>query len=239
MKWPGFQVVTSTANTPVRVVIERGASMIHLPAACFAFVVAHEGVVGLYFGEPVEAWAEAAKLSGIRHIIYKENPYHRVLSIMPAMYTDLWTAAKGMYKLEPVIRDGGEVVIYAPHIHEVSYTHGILLDQIGYHCRDYFLTQWEKYKSYPGAVLAHSTHVTGLGTYDPQMKCEKRRIRVTLATGIPEKRCQKINLGYLDPDSIDVTAWRDREDEGILVVQNAGETLYRLKNQEQVFTNYG
>ena len=82
---------------------------------------------------------------------------------MPPMYDDLWTAAKGMYKIEPAVADGGEVVIYAPHVTEVSYVHGKLLDEVGYHCRDYFLAQWERFKHYPGGILAHSTHVRGLG----------------------------------------------------------------------------
>ena len=85
---------------------------------------------------------------------------------MPPMYDDLWTAAKGMYKIEPAVADGGEVVIYAPHVTEVSYVHGKLIDEIGYHCRDYFLAQWERFKHYPGGILAHSTHVRGLGTFD-------------------------------------------------------------------------
>ena len=82
------------------------------------------------------------------------------------MYDDLWTAAKGMYKMEPAIADGGEVIIYAPHVSEISYTHGRLIDEIGYHCRDYFLAQWDRFKHYPGGILAHSTHVKGLGTFD-------------------------------------------------------------------------
>jgi NAD(P)-dependent dehydrogenase (short-subunit alcohol dehydrogenase family) len=65
--------------------------------------------------------------------------FRRVLSVVPLMYDDIWTAAKGMYKLEPVVEDGGEVIIYAPHIDEISYTHGALLHEIGYHVRDYFL----------------------------------------------------------------------------------------------------
>ena len=58
----------------------------------------------------------------------------RVLSFMPAMYDDLWIAGKGMYKMEPVVADGGEVVIYAPHVREVSQAHGVV-EAIGYHCR--------------------------------------------------------------------------------------------------------
>jgi nickel-dependent lactate racemase len=151
-----------------------------------------------------------------------------VLSIMPEMYDDLWTAAKGMYKLEPAVADGGEVVIYAPHITEVSYTHGAIIDEVGYHCRDYFLKQWARFGHYPGGVLAHSTHVKGLGAYDAATGVETPRIRVTLATGIPEARCRRINLGYLDPAGVAMNEWTGREAEGVLVVPRAGEMLYRL-----------
>ena len=221
--------VIGAGYTPVRAVIDRAASFIDRPKACFALVVTHAGLAGMYFGSPEEAWQAAADLSAQTHIVYVDKPFQRVLSIMPEMYDDLWTAAKGMYKMEPVVADGGEVVIYAPHITEVSYTHGKLIDEIGYHCRDYFLKQWDKFKDYPGGVLAHSTHVKGLGTYDPLTGIETPRIRVTLATGIPAERCARINLGYLDPKKINLKEWEDREDEGILVVQRAGEMLYRLR----------
>jgi hypothetical protein len=36
-----------------------------------------------------------------------------------------------------------------------------------------------------------------------------------------------LNLGYLDPASVHPEAWKDREDEGILYVPDAGEVLYR------------
>jgi nickel-dependent lactate racemase len=158
-----------------------------------------------------------------------DRPFRRVLSIMPEMYDDLWTAAKGMYKLEPVVADGGDVVIFAPHITEVSYTHGAIIDEIGYHCRDYFLAQWERFKRYPGGVLAHSTHVKGAGRYDAATGIETPRIAVTLATGIPESRCRRINLGYLDPASVRPDEWDKREGEEMLVVRRAGEMLYRLR----------
>jgi len=216
-------------DTPVRVVIDRAAELIPTHMAFCGLVVDHKGVAGLYFGEVREAWQAAAGLSGQRHIIYKDKPFKRVISSMPAMYDDLWTAAKGMYKVEPVVADGGEVIIYAPHIKEVSYTHGNLLEEIGYHCRDYYLAQWDKFKGYPGGVLAHSTHLKGLGEYDPSTQVEKPRIKVTLATGISAERCQRINLGYMDPKEIKINEWQDREDEGILVVPKAGETLYQLK----------
>ena len=153
----------------------------------------------------------------------------QVLSVMPPMYDDIWTAGKGMYKIEPVVADGGEVIIYAPHITEVSVTHGRILEEIGYHCRDYFLAQPGRFAQYPGGVLAHSTHVKGMGSYDAATGVETPRVSVTLATGISEERCRQINLGYRDPASIDVESWRGREAEGVLLVPRAGEMLYRLK----------
>ncbi len=221
--------VIGAGYTPVRAVIDRAAAFIDRPKSCFSLVVTHAGLAGIYFGSPEEAWQSAADLSAQKHIVYVNKPFQRVLSIMPEMYDDLWTAAKGMYKMEPAVADGGEIVIYAPHISEVSYTHGRIIDEIGYHCRDYFIKQWNKFKHYPGGVLAHSTHVRGLGSYDAQTGLEFLRIRVTLATRIPPERCARINLGYLDPDSILIDDWQNREDQGILVVPRAGEMLYRIK----------
>jgi lactate racemase len=112
--------------------------------------------------------------------------------------------AKGMYKSEPAVAAGGEVVIYAPHIREVSHVHGRLIREIGCHCLDYFLAQWDRFRDFPVGILAHSTHVKGKGAFDPVTGIETLRVRVTLATGIPEEVCREINLGYLDPQSVDL-----------------------------------
>ncbi len=224
--------VIGEPSTPVRAVIDRAVALVDRPLSCLALVTTQSGVSGLFFGPVRGAWREAARLSACKHVVYLDRPVQRVLSIMPDMYDDLWTAAKGMYKLEPVVADFGEIVIYAPHITEVSYTHGRVLDEIGYHCRDYFLGQWDRFSGYPGGVLAHSTHLTGLGRYDASTGVETPRIRVTLATGIPEERCRRINLGYLDPSRVRMEEWTGREHEGVLVVPRAGEMLYRLRDLE-------
>jgi nickel-dependent lactate racemase len=149
-----------------------------------------------------------------------------VLSCAPPMYDELWVAGKCMYKLEPVVADGGELIIYAPHMSEISLTHGKLIREIGYHCRDYFLRQWDRFGEYPRGVIAHSTHVRGVGSFvDGTENC---RVRVTLASQIPPEVCAAINLGYRDPATIDVESFADREQEGVLLVRKAGEQLYRL-----------
>jgi nickel-dependent lactate racemase len=224
--------VIGTKHTPVRQTIDRAASFVDVPKLCFSMVVkGHHDLMGLYFGTPEDAYEAAADLSAKHHIIYVDKPFKRVLSVMPDLYDDLWTAAKGMYKMEPAIADGGEVIIYAPHIDEVSYTHGHVLDEIGYHVRDYFLKQWDQFKHHPWGVLAHSTHLRGAGAYDAETGVESPRIRVTLATGIPRERCERINLGYLDPATVDPQEWAGREDEGVLLVPRAGEMLYRIARQ--------
>ncbi len=157
--------IIGARETLVRAVIHRAAELVPVPHSLLAPVVMHDGVAGIYCGPTLETWAEAAALSSRRHIVWLDHPVERVLSIIPEMYDDLWTGAKGMYKTEPIIADGGEVVLYAPHIREVSYVHGRLIREIGYHCRDYFLAQWERFRHVPGGILAHSTHLKGKGAY--------------------------------------------------------------------------
>jgi nickel-dependent lactate racemase len=213
--------------TPVRKVVDRAAKLVKVDKRCFAMVVAPDkSLAGLFFGTPESAWDTASELSKQIHITYKDKPFQTVLSCAPPMYDEIWVAGKCMYKLEPVVADGGELIIYAPHVHEVSVTHGRLIEEIGYHCRDYFLKQWDRFKGYPWGVLAHSTHVRGIGTFENSV--EQCRIRVTLATGIPEATCNKINLGYRDPASLRPGDFANRESEGVLLVPKAGEMLYQL-----------
>jgi len=223
-------VIIGAKNTPVRRIVDFAASFITMPKLCFSLVVHHEELHGIYAGTPEQAWAEAADLSDRLHITYVDRPFKRVLSCAPRMYDDIWTAGKCMYKLEPALADGAELIIYAPHVDEVSYTHGRILDRVGYHVRDYFLARMEQFKQYPRGVLAHSTHVKGVGTYIDGV--ERPRTHVILATRIPRERCRRINLGYMDPDSIRFEEWEGRESEGIVRIPKAGEMLYRLAGRD-------
>jgi lactate racemase len=222
-----FEII-GTKDTPVRRVIDQAASFIPRPRNALCGVVTHEGVEGLFCGTPEEAWRAAANLSAQVHVRYVDHPYRQVLSVMPEMYDEIWVGAKGMYKMEPVVADGGELIIYAPHIKEISVVHGALIKQIGYHVRDYFVKQWDQFKHFPWGVLAHSTHLRGVGTYEDGV--EHPRIQVTLATGISEEECRSVNLGYRDPATIDPQAWLQKADPDRLVVPRAGEYLYRLQS---------
>ena len=214
--------------TPTRAVVDAAAKLLPTRRLCMSLVVRESDLAGLFCGAPEDTWSAAADLSDKIHIVYKERPFRSVLSCAPAMYDEMWVGGKCAYKLEPVVADGGELIIYAPHITRISATHGALIERIGYHVRDYFLKQMARFADVPGGVLAHSTHVKGLGSFENGV--EGPRTTVTLATGIPEALCRRINLGYRDPASIRQDEWRDREAEGYLLVPKAGETLYRLRN---------
>jgi lactate racemase len=227
-------VIIGRKHTPVRATVNKAASLLPVQSYCCGLVVRGHGLAGLYCGASEDAWESAANLSDKIHIVYKEKPYRSVLSCAPAMYDDLWVGAKCTYKLEPVVADGGEVIIYAPHIKEISVTHGKLIGEIGYHVRDYFLAQMDRFRHIPRGVLAHSTHVRGVGKMVNGI--EQPRISVTLATGISEAECRKVNLGYRDPRSINKDEWENREKEGMLYVPKAGEILYRLTKDPFPFT---
>ena len=216
-------------HTAVRKVVDRAGAMVDLDKRCFAMVVRpNKSLAGLFYGTPETAWSGAADLSDQTHIVYKERPFHTILSCAPPMYDDVWVGGKCMYKLEPVLADGGELIIYAPHIRDISHTHEAGLRAIGYHCSAWLLEHWENYKHHPWGLLAHSSHVKGIGEVVDDV--EQPRANVSLATGLSADLCREINLGYRDPATIDVETFADREDEGVLFVRKAGEMLYRLKD---------
>jgi nickel-dependent lactate racemase len=217
-------------NNPVRTLIEAAASLVPVQRYCAAMVVNKEnGIHGLWVGSPEDAWLKAADLSAKIHIVRKKNPFHTVLGRSAALYDELWTAGKVMYKLEPVVAEGGRLIIYGKHVRALSHTWGAHIERIGYHVRDYFLSRMDQFRDVPRGVIAHSTHVRGLGTFENGI--ERPRIEVILATSISEELCHRVNLGYMNPEELDIDSYRNREEEGILFVDDAGEMLYRLVSE--------
>lgn len=226
----GILDIIGIKDTPVRQMIHCAAEFVPTPITLAAPVVVAEGIAGLFVGDHITAWGAAADLSAQRHIKWVDKPFRRVLSVAPPMYDELWTAAKAMYKLEPVVEEGGDLIIYAPSLDEVSFVHGEYIFEAGYHVRDFYLKQWDQYQHIPLGVLAHGTHLRGSGKFEDGI--EKARINVSLATGISEADCKRLSLGYVNHADINMGEWKSREDEGILFVPKAGEILYRLKLQK-------
>ncbi len=214
-------------DTPVRRMIHAAAENLTTPVILVALVVEDDALSGVFIGDYLSAWSAAADLSARRHIRWCEKPFLCVLSCASPMYDELWTAAKAMYKLEPVVAVGGEVIIYAPHLDTVSRVHGRHIFEIGYHILPYFLENWGRFKRIPLGVMAHSTHLRGLGVMESGL--EKPNVKVTLASKISAQDCARLNLGYLDPAGINLAEWQQRQEDDFLYVPKAGEILYRLK----------
>jgi nickel-dependent lactate racemase len=223
----GVVNVIGIADTPVRQAIHAAARRLPTPVTLVAAVMDGCDLAGLFIGDLHMAWECSVVLSAKRHIRWHERPFRKVLSHVPPMYDELWTAAKAMYKVEPVVEEDGEVIIYAPHLETVSRVHGRYIYEVGYHTLPYFLAHWDRYRHIPLGVLAHSTHLRGMGRMENGV--EKPRVRVILASRIPPDDCRQLNLEYMDPASVRVEEWQGREAEGILYVPRAGEILHRLR----------
>ena len=219
--------VNGVKDTLTRRVIDRAVEFLATPRDCLAYAVNDQNQpMCLFVGEPREAWSRAADYSAKLHIKYVEKPYRTILAITPPMYEELWVGGKAMYKLEPIVADGGELIIFGPQIREFSFVHGPLIQRLGYHVLEYFTKQWDRFSREPKLILAHSTNVRGDGSFEAGV--ERPRIKVTLASAIPEESCLGVNLGFRDHQSINLDAWRQKQNGDVLVVENAGQVLYRL-----------
>jgi lactate racemase len=215
--------IIGVRDNPVRAMLNEGAARVPVPVSAVSLVMDHGELAHVAVGPLLDSWRSAVAESARRHVTHTGRQYRRVLSCAPAMYEDLWTGGKCMYKLEAVVADGGELVIYAPHVTSFSETHHRVIERIGYHVRDYFLSQMEKFAGVPRAVMGYCTLVKGAGTFVNGV--ERPRIRVSFASGLSRAACERVNIGYVDPVTIDAAAWRNDPD--TLVVAKAGEMLYQ------------
>lgn len=221
----GVVATIGLPDTPVRGMIHAAARRLKTPITLIALTVEGHDLSGIFIGDHRSAWEASVRLSAQRHIRWCPGSFQRVLSCAPPMYDELWTAAKAMYKIEPVVAVGGEVILYAPHLDTVSRVHGKYIYELGYHILPYFLADWPRFQHYPLGVLAHSTHLRGSGSL--QDGVEQPNVQLTLASRIPAEDCTRLGLGYCDPATIDPRRWAGREADGILYVARAGEMLYR------------
>lgn len=218
-------------DTPGRRVINAAGRKMPCPLHSLSFVNHDGDVTAMEIGDLVAAWERAARISQRAHVTYKERSFDRVLSCCPGIYPDLWTGGKCVYKVEPVVADGGELIVYAPHVKCFSEVHQSKVEALGYHVRDYYLAHADRYAHLPKAVMAYSVIVKGDGSYVNGV--ETPRIRVSFASRISREACEAAGIGYVDPNSINLDDWLDREEEGVLFVERAGETLYRLEEEKE------
>ncbi len=226
--WLGATVtipgIIGKIRTPVRDVIDYLASLIKVKKNCFALVVSGDTLHELHFGTPEAAYENAARGTLKVNAKYVDRKYKTVLALCSKKYPEIWTGGKCSYKLQGIVEEGGDLIIYAPHMDRVSESWGPLIEKVGYHCLPYIEAHFTEYldQKIGLGVLAHVTHVKGVGTY--QNGVEKPSVNIVMATALTKQKCREINLGYLDYHSVDIEKYR--QDPDCLVVDDAGEILH-------------
>jgi nickel-dependent lactate racemase len=228
----GIEHIIGNVDTPTRRLIEAAAGLVPARIISLNTVVSRndEGrlvTYGLFAGDVREAFRQAAAVSSQVHIRYTGRKYKRVVAKLDQHYDEMWVGGKASYKLGAIIEEGGELIIYAPHLTKISETHGALIEKYGYapleSVRDMLGVSAELRENL--CIAAHLAHVSYAGRTDESGHIVPR-YQITMATGLDEATCRKVRLGYLDHHHL---AWPDLEsDPNTLIVENAGRDLYKV-----------
>jgi len=225
----GIENIIGQVDTPTRNLIEAAADLIPARIISLNTVVSRDAdgelvTYALFTGDIREAFRRAAAVSKQVHIRYTGRKYKRVVAVLDPHYDELWVGGKASYKLGAIIEEGGELIIYAPHLTKLSETHGALIEKYGYApletVRDMLGVSEELRENL--CIAAHLAHVAYAGRLDDQGKIVPR-YRITMATGLDEETCRRVNLGYIDYRTFNYEA-----DPDTLIVENAGRDLYQV-----------
>jgi nickel-dependent lactate racemase len=226
----GIENIIGHVETPTRKLIEAATDSISAQVISLNTVVSRENnelvTYALFAGDIRDAFRRAAEVSRQVHIRYTNRKYKRVIALLDPHYDELWVGGKASYKLGAIIEEGGELIIYAPHLTKLSETHGALIEKYGYapleSVRDMLGVSQELRENL--CIAAHLAHVAYAGRLDHDGKVVPR-YRITMATGLDEETCRRVNLGYIDHRTFDYEALRS--DAHTLIVENAGRDLYQ------------
>lgn len=229
----GIENIIGEVETPTRKLIEAAADLIPARVISLNSVVSRDAngelvTYELFTGDFREAFRRAAEVSRQVHIRYTNRKYQTVVALLDPHYDEMWVGGKASYKLGAIIEDGGELIVYAPHLTKLSETHGALIEKYGYAplevVRDMLGASAELRENL--CIAAHLAHVAYAGRTDEHGRVVPR-YRITMATGLDEETCRRVNLGYLDYDTIDLEALSSQPD--TLIVKDAGRDLYKTE----------
>jgi nickel-dependent lactate racemase len=225
--------VIGRVETPTRKMIEAAADFVPARVISLNSVVARDDdnrlrTHALFCGDFREAFRRAADVSRKVHIKYTGRKYKRAVALLDEHYDELWVGGKASYKLGGIIEEGGELIIYAPRLHSISETHGLLIEKYGYapldRVREMVALSPELQANL--AVAAHLAHVS----YAGRMNATGRvipRYRITMASGLDEATCRRVHLGYMDYRQFRREDYESDPD--TLVVERAGRDLYLVE----------
>jgi len=222
--------VIGRIETPTRHMIEAAADFVAPQIITLNSVITRDDANRLrthafFAGNFREAFRRAAEVSREVHIKYTGRKFRRVVALLDEHYDELWVGGKASYKLGGIIEEGGELIIYAPHLRAISETHGRLIEKYGYapldRVREMVALSTELQNNL--AVAAHLAHVSYAGKRDEAGRVIPR-YRITLASAVDEETCRRVHLNFLDHR--DFRRQDYENDPDTLVVERAGRDLY-------------
>jgi len=222
--------VIGRVETPTRHMIEAAADFVSAQIITLNSVVTrdddnHLRTHAFFTGDFRTAFRAAAEVSRHVHIKYTGRKYKRVVALLDEHYDELWVGGKASYKLGGIIDEGGELIIYAPHLRAISETHGRLIEKYGYapldRVREMVALSSELQNNL--AVAAHLAHVSYAGKRNAEGRVIPR-YRITMASALDEETCRRVNLGYMDYRKFRREDYENDRD--TLVVERAGRDLY-------------
>jgi nickel-dependent lactate racemase len=225
--------VIGRVETPTRHMIEAAAEFVPARVVSLNTVVTRADdnrlrTHALFGGDIRLAFRQAAEVSRHVHIKYTGRKYKRVVALLDEHYDELWVGGKASYKLGGIIEEGGELIIYAPHLRAISETHGLLIEKYGYapldRVREMVALSEELQSNL--AVAAHLAHVSYAGQRDAAGRVVPR-YRITMASALDEATCRRVNLGFMDYRRFRREDYES--DPETLVVERAGRDLYLVE----------
>src|SRR3989441_5136570 len=228
--------VIGRVETPTRHMIEAAADFVSAQIITLNSVMTRDDsnrlrTYALFTGDFRSAFRAAAEVSGHVHIKYTGRKYKRVVALLDEHYDELWVGGKASYKLGAIIEEGGELIIYAPHLRSISETHGRLIEKYGYapldRVREMVALSTELQNNL--AVAAHLAHVSYAGQRDEAGRVIPR-YQITMASALDEATCRRVNLGFMDHRAFRRENYENDPD--TFLVERAGRDLYLVEPQE-------
>jgi len=229
----GIENTIGRIETPTRHLIEAAADFVDAQVIAFTTVVTRGDddrlrTHGLFAGDFRASLRAGAEISKVVHIKYTGRKYSRVVALLDEHYDELWVGGKASYKLGGIIKDGGELIIYAPQMRCISETHGEIIERYGYAA----IEKMQELVAESGeleenlCVAAHLAHVAYAGRHDEHGNIVPR-FNITLASQIDEATCRRVNLGYMDFRTFRREDYENDQD--TLIVERAGRDLYLVE----------
>ncbi len=202
--------------TPVRACFNKAENdfLGHLPDVYVQIVMARDEAdqlvtTGLYVGDDLETYLEAARQSREQNITVFDEPVQRMVCVMQAdEFVSTWVANKAIYRTRMAIADGGELIVIAPGLERFGEQPEVdaIIRKYGYVGTPKVM---EYYRKSPELQdLAHATAHLIHGS-------SEGRFRITYAPGhMTREEIEGVGFGYADLEQTLAKYPPDRMKEG-------------------------